>query len=311
MRKVIFIFLVFNFTSYSQNANTKFLLSGFLMKNPEKISTAICEFKKGKKVIVLDFIGNNWWKVKYNTCIGYVKSPYLKMNDDLLRIEEDKWNHWKEEVKKDNDSIKRVDSIKKSEIKAKDSIKAAKINALKVIKAAKIKTKDSIKEIEYQELKKFIESTTSLTFNKNFIVTLKSNSTILVKPFPSAKILLIPNLWTDVYITDYIIGYYKVCVDKVYGYVRENEIIKNDYVIKYSENIKDKIYLKKFGKITYEKLKKKFYWLGMTTEMARISLGSPNDINRNVGSWGIHEQWVYNNRIYLYFENSILKSYQN
>lgn len=52
------------------------------------------------------------------------------------------------------------------------------------------------------------------------------------------------------------------------------------------------------------------FWIGMTSEMAKESLGIPNDINRTVGSWGVHEQWVYGNT-YLYFENGILTSYQN
>ena len=52
-------------------------------------------------------------------------------------------------------------------------------------------------------------------------------------------------------------------------------------------------------------------WLGMTTTMARLSIGSPNDINRSVGSYGVHEQWVYDSRnLYLYFENDILTSWQ-
>jgi hypothetical protein len=45
--------------------------------------------------------------------------------------------------------------------------------------------------------------------------------------------------------------------------------------------------------------------------MAIISLGNPIDINKTVGSWGVHEQWVYNNNMYLYFENDKLTSYQN
>lgn len=53
------------------------------------------------------------------------------------------------------------------------------------------------------------------------------------------------------------------------------------------------------------------YWIGMTTEMARDSLGSPADINKSIGSWGIHEQWVYSHEVYLYFENDKLTSYQN
>src|SRR5690606_4381562 len=67
-----------------------------------------------------------------------------------------------------------------------------------------------------------------------------------------------------------------------------------------------------FGKEIGEKLFKGYYWLGMTDEMTKASLGSPSDINRSVGSWGVHEQWVYRSRkLYLYFENGILKSYQN
>ena len=49
----------------------------------------------------------------------------------------------------------------------------------------------------------------------------------------------------------------------------------------------------------------------MTEKMALISLGKPNDINSTVGSWGTHEQWVYDDGFYCYFENGILKSYQN
>lgn len=52
--------------------------------------------------------------------------------------------------------------------------------------------------------------------------------------------------------------------------------------------------------------------LGMTAEVVRASWGRPSDINRSVGSWGVHEQWVY--RLpsrYLYFENGILTSWQD
>ena len=65
-------------------------------------------------------------------------------------------------------------------------------------------------------------------------------------------------------------------------------------------------YLRKYGKSTYDKLKLGRIWIGMTDEMARISKGNPDDINRTVGSFGVHEQWVYEVGLYLYFENAIL-----
>jgi hypothetical protein len=49
--------------------------------------------------------------------------------------------------------------------------------------------------------------------------------------------------------------------------------------------------------------------LGMTDEQVRMAWGKPETVNRSVGSWGRHEQWVYGST-YLYFENDLLKSYQ-
>ncbi len=50
--------------------------------------------------------------------------------------------------------------------------------------------------------------------------------------------------------------------------------------------------------------------LGMSAEMVQAVYGEPNSINRTVGSWGVHEQWVYD-RVYFYFENGILTSWQD
>ena len=50
-------------------------------------------------------------------------------------------------------------------------------------------------------------------------------------------------------------------------------------------------------------------WLHMTAEMAIDSMGSPDSVNRSVGSYGVHEQWVYGST-YLYFKNGQLDSWQ-
>ena len=73
---------------------------------------------------------------------------------------------------------------------------------------------------------------------------------------------------------------------------------RNELIYKYGENIGLDIFNKKI-------------WIGMTKEMAIESRGNPININRTTGSWGIHEQWVYPGRNYLYFENGILKSWQD
>lgn len=52
-------------------------------------------------------------------------------------------------------------------------------------------------------------------------------------------------------------------------------------------------------------------WIGMTEEMILDSMGKPEDKNRTVGSWGVHEQWIYNGDTYLYIENGKLTSWQD
>lgn len=49
--------------------------------------------------------------------------------------------------------------------------------------------------------------------------------------------------------------------------------------------------------------------LGMSADMVRASWGESEKINRSVGNWGVHEQWIYGSK-YLYFENGILTSWQ-
>ena len=57
--------------------------------------------------------------------------------------------------------------------------------------------------------------------------------------------------------------------------------------------------------------------IGMTGIEVVKTWGRPNDINRSVGSWGVHSQWVYTgcydweDSVYLYFENGTLTSWQN
>ena len=51
--------------------------------------------------------------------------------------------------------------------------------------------------------------------------------------------------------------------------------------------------------------------LGWSKDMCREAWGNPKDINKTIGSYGVHEQWVYGGDNYLYFENGILTTIQN
>lgn len=79
------------------------------------------------------------------------------------------------------------------------------------------------------------------------------------------------------------------------------------------EKLKERkgIYVKKYGKKWGTTVAEKMIQIGMTKEMVIDSWGQPDDINRTVGSWGTHEQWVYGVGQYLYFENGKLTSWQD
>jgi hypothetical protein len=52
--------------------------------------------------------------------------------------------------------------------------------------------------------------------------------------------------------------------------------------------------------------------IGMTKQdVYESSWGRPNSVNKTTNRYGVHEQWVYEGRNYLYFENGILTSVQN
>jgi len=109
---------------------------------------------------------------------------------------------------------------------------------------------------------------------------------------------------------DYFDTYWLIEKDSIKGYTSEMYLFNNQQMNKIKKNHdKDKI-KKKYGEFVANKIFNHEIWIGMTADMARLSIGSPMEINRTIGSWGIHEQWVYKNR-YLYFENDILTSWQD
>lgn len=50
--------------------------------------------------------------------------------------------------------------------------------------------------------------------------------------------------------------------------------------------------------------------IGMNQKQVILSWGNPDKVNKSVGPWGVHEQWVYESR-YLYFKNGHLSSFQS
>ena len=60
-----------------------------------------------------------------------------------------------------------------------------------------------------------------------------------------------------------------------------------------------------------ELIRKRRVCIGMSKDAVILAWGRPQSINRTVGAWGTHEQWVYGSGSYLYFENGSMTSFQD
>ena len=109
---------------------------------------------------------------------------------------------------------------------------------------------------------------------------------------------------------DYYDGLWSIKYDSIIGYLSDTFISNRRELNIKRDAHNDNEIIKTFGSEIGSKIVNHRIWTGMTSEMARLSIGKPNDINQTVGDWGIHEQWVYEKR-YLYFENGVLKSWQD
>jgi len=213
--------------------------------------------------------------------------------------------------------------------------KLIKLNSAKKDVEMKISSlQDSLVKINMEI--KSIETSQLLSLLNNSVLIVKSVEGAKLKRHPDPLLSPFKKLDADLKLNviDYSEGYFGVIYDTTYGYINEMWIKKdssvNTYInakneqaesLKYLSELRSKKneqqaekqheqrLIQKFGVQTYKRLKEGNYWLGMTEEMAVVSLGYPDKKNRSVGSWGVHEQWIFNG-LYLYFENGKLNSYQ-
>lgn len=201
------------------------------------------------------------------------------------------------------------------------------------LKTKTITIQDSIDLIKNQiSNEKYLSITTN-----GFICITKNSIQSKLRDNPSAgdnEILIIPKN-KSITIIEYVgDDYWKVGYDNLIGYVNEVSLIQTDEmrisIINFDKNkkISDKKQKEEINQLSLrqekaelERLKKLYgnenayrisnhvIFLGMTANMAIESIGEPKSINKSTGSWGIHEQWVYDKK-FLYFENNVLTSWQ-
>lgn len=109
---------------------------------------------------------------------------------------------------------------------------------------------------------------------------------------------------------------YQTLLNKSLSYICGRFHLKSDYeqVIlaeRLAKNKRKANLIRKYGTAIANLIIQGKVRIGMTKQMCLESWGEPDDINTTIGSYGTHEQWVYGNGYYLYFENGKLTNIQN
>ncbi|KAF0236686.1 MAG: hypothetical protein FD181_2590 [Prolixibacteraceae bacterium] len=208
---------------------------------------------------------------------------------------------------------------------------------------AVLSLEDSIKDLQAQiDSLKFYSFTPT---NKTFVSSMKVSAKLMDEPSVLGNAIRMLREDESLEITDYTNDYYRVKAGGNYGFVLASLVKETDelYLLQKTKmsieeqeanesfrqeqfliqkkreekeketetksEIRKKSLIEKFGKVSAQKILDEKIWLGMTDKMAKESWGNPKDINRSIGSWGAHEQWIYYDT-YLYFENGKLTSWQ-
>jgi len=191
-----------------------------------------------------------------------------------------------------------IDILNKTKIRIETDIKI-KQDSLKIIK----------QQIENLSRKELFSKMMLQPEGMVFIATMKMPGKIRKESNPNSVVLAQVNKFDTILLTDFIGNYWIVNKGEYFGYINEMylndtpelQIYKNA-IFERSEKMRLKMeeekrkreeavldkrieerrsqLIKKYGKENAEKIISRYYWIGMSSEMAHESLGSPETINK-------------------------------
>ena len=191
-----------------------------------------------------------------------------------------------------NQELDRLKKTKQDLMQIRDKIS----DSLKIIDVRINYLQSQIKPVENVKTEFSVTSTRSAAKIKN-------------KPDVMADVIGTISADQMVKVFDYFNGYFLVEKDSLKGFTSEIYLYKNAFMIRLINDQDKNEIIKKYGQAISNRIFIHDIWIGMTSDMAILSIGRPTDINRTVGSWGVDEQWVYD-KMYLYFSNGKLTSWQ-
>jgi len=206
----------------------------------------------------------------------------------------------------DKESIQRsIDSLRQVKVKADSQIKLLVEN---------------LSRIEAEENEETYAKSPNLTYPA--VMKLKTNVKEANNPFSATVMVLEPGTKVNVKYHEngtYLLAEYQGKHGYIVSASLEEVPIEIQKIKKGRESAKKaklsseekKDLIEKWGDVVARKVSAGQIWIGMTDQMARASIGSPKSINKSTYSFGVREQWIYPKSKYLYFEDGVLKSWQD
>lgn len=166
---ILLLIVVSNYNAFSQEKNivTKFNQDGGLYKSFDQSSKPITNFKEDEKCIIISYLGNYIYKVKYKEWEGFVKDQFLIINEDMMDLffaneekerlkaiatTENRQKKIRNKITAEDKKQKRLDSI----TKVKEEQKKKELEALEIAKEYQKllnqqKIQDSITKVEEEK----------------------------------------------------------------------------------------------------------------------------------------------------------------
>ncbi|GAL66221.1 SH3 domain-containing protein [Jejuia pallidilutea] len=141
---------------------TKFIENGNIHQTVDTNSKVVAQFKSNQKCTVIEYSGQNIYKIQYEEAIGFVSDNFLEINDDMMDLfyEYEEREMRKLIAEEENRKKKIQDIVEQTEKRKRDSIakleKEIQLKALEIKRLEEMALKrkqDSIAKIQAAEAK--------------------------------------------------------------------------------------------------------------------------------------------------------------
>jgi hypothetical protein len=267
-----------NTLELSQLSNKSFYSKTFfkckLKISPGFGGDVILEIPIGEQVKVLDYEEKSGsWKILYNNKVGYIYDIDLEESKEKKALKAFYELQKKDEIQEQKEKIQEIESNPAWIKSLTANIRFHSNTNSKIVEKLRQGTKVYIQEQK--------NNWTKILFDKK------------------SDIYSIKKFYKNGWIHSSLLSYKEI------KQLSENDFRRREF-IKSHPNLSNR-----FKKAIREGT----IVLGMSKDMVIASWGNPTDINRTVYTWGVKEQWIYGvdigSRTYFYFENGILKSWQD